>query len=734
MTQTHPSTTTVSAPAPIRPDWWSFAAQSIRRMQKAATSPSLQTLDDLTEDFAFETSTQKASAETFATPLELLNAGYHVQHLPDALRDAIAQAGDDPAATDEHGRNQPAVRLPTRKLLLLIRLAASFVSASALAARLKDGAITVIEGVPEGDLDLLQDALRHLLPQGWSLGTNARAQAKANYLCSIALQGLEGSAMTHGLNANIASVIDLAMPILIALPPMATRPPMLTPDTTHTLQLAPITPDVLIALMRATHSATGRIDELAVRAALPEEAHLAKADPTRIALALRAPTARKVAERLANTASAEVKPISDAPKLDDFTGNGPALRAAHQLARDLRDWRAGEISWHALSRSLILYGPPGTGKTWLAQAIGNSAGFTVVTGSFGEWQSRGHLGDMLSAMRAAFAEARSNTPAVLIIDEIDSVGSREAPERHNQLYHRQVINTFLAEMDTIAREEGVIVIGTCNHLHQIDPAVLRAGRFDLKIELPLPRAEALLGVLKRHLQDWPEAHLRGLATLSVGLSAADVDATIRQCRTNARGAKRALTLQDLQDALKPQDDPSLDWRVALHECGHAIAIKALSLGTVQRIALHRAGGGLVDWHQTRAQILLRDHMAALTQTMAGRAAEQLILGEVSSGSGGGDQTDLAKATELAIALHTQLGLGDFGPVWLGETRAAQLLSTPVYARIRAHIEEAEAQALSILSANRALLEPMAKALLETRDMDEVEANHWLAKVEMVAIP
>jgi ATP-dependent Zn protease len=81
-----------------------------------------------------------------------------------------------------------------------------------------------------------------------------------------------------------------------------------------------------------------------------------------------------------------------------------------------------------------------------------------------------------------------------------------------------------------------------------------------------------------------------------------------------------------------------------------------------------------------------------------------------------------------------LGLGDFGPVWLGETRTAQLLSTPVYARIRAHVEEAEAQALSILSANRALLEQMAKALLKTRDLDEVEANHWLAKVEMVAIP
>jgi SpoVK/Ycf46/Vps4 family AAA+-type ATPase len=88
---------------------------------------------------------------------------------------------------------------------------------------------------------------------------------------------------------------------------------------------------------------------------------------------------------------------------------------------------------------------------------------------------------------------------VLIIDEIDSVGSREDQEPRNRSYRRQVINAFLAEMDAIAREDGVIVIGTCNDLTPIDPAVLRAGRFDLKIEMPLPDAEALLGVLSRHL-------------------------------------------------------------------------------------------------------------------------------------------------------------------------------------------------------------------------------------------
>ncbi|WP_140849609.1 ATP-binding protein, partial [Paracoccus sp. FO-3] len=169
---------------------------------------------------------------------------------------------------------------------------------------------------------------------------------------------------------------------------------------------------------------------------------------------------------------------AQAPWLEDIHGDSPALRAARQIVRDLRGWKTGEVAWPDLTRTLLLYGPPGTGKSWIARAMGNSAGFSVVTGTFGEWQAAGHLGDMLREMRRTFRDARTKAPSV----------------------------------------------GTCNHPDLIDPAVLRAGRFDMKVSLPLPDAEGLFSVFRHCLPDWREADLRDLAARAVGCSAADVDA------------------------------------------------------------------------------------------------------------------------------------------------------------------------------------------------------------------
>lgn len=108
---------------------------------------------------------------------------------------------------------------------------------------------------------------------------------------------------------------------------------------------------------------------------------------------------------------------------------------------------------------------------------------------------------MLREMRRTFAEARAKAPTVLIIDEIDAVGSREDRDQHNRSYRTQVINAFLAEMDAISRNEGVIVVGTCNNPEMIDPAVLRAGRFDMKVAMPLPDAESLFSVFRHCLPD-----------------------------------------------------------------------------------------------------------------------------------------------------------------------------------------------------------------------------------------
>lgn len=652
--------------------------------------------------------------------------------MPPEESDAIAAAGGDPAATAEDGTHAPRIRLPARKLIGLVQLSASIGPLADRNAMLAPGAISVIEGIPDDLLDLFKSLLRYLLPEGWASVTSALASRPGTpYLITLNPEVLDGKVSKFAqlaFSKGLSRAIDARAPILLLLPKVAAMPDALKSKAVQHMDCAPLSLDVLIAALRATHSATGRIDEAAVRAALPADIDLSDLDPVAISLAMRAPTARAVAEQLSALMSGSDEVSNPGPWLEDIHCDTPALRAARQIVRDLRRWKNGEVSWQDLTRTLLLYGPPGTGKSWIARAMGNSAGFNVVTGTFGQWQSEGHLGDMLGAMRRSFAEARSKAPCVLIIDEIDAVGSREDRERHNYNYKVQVINAFLAAMDSISREEGVIVVGTCNHPEQIDPAVMRPGRFDMKIALPLPDVDALFGVFRHCLPDWREADLRDLAAGAVGCSAADVDAVIRQARAAARAYNKELTPAALRKVFQINHPPEIERRVALHECGHAIACKILEIGPVKRVMIDRDGGGGVTFEADAKHGTVGDLRNRLTQLMAGRAAEHLVLGSVSAGAGGGADSDLAKATTLACAIHTQYGLGIHGSAWLGGSDASLLRDPTLLSCVRREVLQAEKHARQILWPHLVLLGEMASALVQCRDMDGAEAAHWLSQV------
>ena len=436
-----------------------------------------------------------------------------------------------------------------------------------------------------------------------------------------------------------------------------------------------------------------------------------------------------MAELAARLAGSPVAPGDAAapPTLDSLTGDGPALQAARHLVEDLRLWRAGRLDWSEITRSALFYGPPGTGKSWLAQAMAATAGVSAITGSFGEWQAAGHLGEMLKAMRRTFAEARARAPAVLILDELDAVGHRGDNAGQNQNYRVQVINAFLALMDEIARAPGVIVVATCNHIDLIDPAVLRPGRFDLRVEVPLPDAATLAGVLRRHLA-LPEADLATLARHCVGLSLAECDAELRAARGAARRAGIALDAAGLMARLGAGRDPAIDRRVALHECGHALVTTALGRGAVQRLALAGSGGTTRIARRPQAG-LIADHTDLLAELMAGRAAERLVLGAVSAGAGGPPDSDLALATRVALDLETRYGLGAEGPLWFGDS-AAPMRDPALRARIRRHLETAEARAAALLAPHRALLEDMAAALVTRRELSDDDLTPWLQRLDL----
>ena len=719
------------------PAWLSLAHQAIRSLQDdlaARLTPAWDPCLD-PDDMDLPELLDAAMSPPGSTALEALNRRPAAQNISPEEHDAIADAGGDPAATASDGTSQPRIRLPSGKLIPLLRLVASIGNLVDRDAMLAPGAITLIERVPSDLINTLQKLLPQVLPEGWSLALSlGRLPKETPYLMVLNPEPMNGKVSERAEAAfvdDLARAVDMRAPILVLLPEESKGLPIPRQAPVQRRIFTPLSVDILIAALRATHSATGRIDEAAVRAVLTNDAALSDVDALSLSLAMRASTAKAVAERIAVLTNVP-RVATDGPWLEDIHGDTPALRAAQQIVRDLRAWKTGSVAWTDLTRTLLLYGPPGTGKSWIARAMGNSAGFAVVTGTLGQWQAAGHLGDMLREMRKCFAEAGAKAPTVLIIDEIDAVGSREDPEQHNRSYRTQVINAFLAEMDAIAREEGVIVVATCNHPDMIDPAVLRAGRFDMKVAVPLPDADGLYSVFRHCLPDWREADLRDLATRAVGSSAAEIDAAIRQTRAMARGQKRDMSLDDLRKVFRITHDPEIDRRVALHECGHAIVCAALCLGPVKRMFLDRAGGGGTLFEASAKHGVLQDMQSRIVQLLAGRAAERLVLGNVSAGAGGGPDSDLAMATMIATSIQTRYGLGAQGPVWTADPGTLITLDPDVLFRVRRELDAAEKRATQILTLHRNLLEEMAGALAASRDMDRTEAQDWLARVRGAA--
>lgn len=272
-----------------------------------------------------------------------------------------------------------------------------------------------------------------------------------------------------------------------------------------------------------------------------------------------------------------------------------------------------------------------------------------------------------------------------------------------------------------------MVVGACNFIDRIDPAVLRAGRFDLKIKVPLPDAASLLALLRRHLRDEiPDQDLVALARASVGCSPAEIDAAIRAARSDARHAGTGLSVAMLYAQLdidRTDETSAQIWRVAVHEAGHAVVGAALGLGRITSLKITATGGEILR-NPARSESLISDLEAEIAYSLAGRAAECLILGTVSAGAGGPATSDLAKATQCALGIETVYGLGCEGPVWHEAPEALMLQNAHLRGRVRQRIERAEKHAGVILSQHRSTLEGLARALLQERSLnsDQIDAN------------
>ena len=615
-------------------------------------------------------------------------------------------------------------KVGVRTRLALLRLCAGIGDITRLTRMAKPGTITVIEGVPVAGFDALHKLIREeILGLARSLSGGTKAGKPDDPEQTIVLtprisDGAVSPTEMARLDTHFADSLEGTAPLVVLLPTGMMPSPTLLAAAPLRIALAPLDRAVLLQLFARTHPTRVKASAKAIVTRLPPDDLLAGVTDIVLMAALRQGDPRQVADVLTSRCARPSGPcLADLP-------DSPAVSAARGLIADLHAWRKGQLAWDEIPHSLLLHGPAGTGKSFIARAMANEPGLQFISSSFAEWQRCGHLGDMLRAMNSTFAEAMTAAPAILFIDEIDAAGSRSGGDSHGAAYRRQVVNGFLLAIDQLNAAGGVILVGACNDPEALDPAILRPGRLDRKVRVPLPHRAAIATVLAQGLGTaLTAAELDRLSQRLIGESMATVDALIRSAKSAARVAGCSLNLAVLEAQFStPAPNPAVSWRVAVHEAGHAVVAHLLDQGRVTRVSIGN-GGGLTERFVDHGESLEGEFEDHLTVHLAGRAAERVMLGTISAGAGGPEQSDLAVATRLATKIDTQLGLGAYGPVWMQESGfkdAAQL------DRIRTRLEAAESRATQMIGAHRAGLLAIAEALVAEGELNGARLDGLLA--------
>ncbi|MGA2494820.1 MAG: ATP-binding protein, partial [Roseiarcus sp.] len=308
-------------------------------------------------------------------------------------------------------------------------------------------------------------------------------------------------------------------------------------------------------------------------------------------------SARAVVDHLnrARGSKTRLNPDDDTPPLDSLAGYGEAKDWGLALAGGIAAWRRREIAWSALSAAAVLHGPPGTGKTLFARSLAKTLGVPIVATSVGDWfaTTSGHLDSMTRGAQAAWDSARALAPAILFIDELDSIPDRRTLSDRNRDWWTPLVNFILTLFDGAqTSRDGIILLGATNYPDRLDPALIRPGRFDRLIAVPPPTTEGLAAILRHHLgADLVGADLTAVARLRPGATGADAGGWVRDARAAARQAGRGLTFDDLiKTVMPPETRPTAQVaRIARHEAAHAVVGHALGAQTIDAVSLTTPG-------------------------------------------------------------------------------------------------------------------------------------------------
>ena len=394
-----------------------------------------------------------------------------------------------------------------------------------------------------------------------------------------------------------------------------------------------------------------------------------------------------------------------------------------------------------IPRGVLLVGPPGTGKTLFAKAVAGEANvpfFSISGSDFVEM----YVGVGASRVRDLFDTAKKNMPCIIFIDEIDAVGrQRGAGLGGGNDEREQTLNQLLVQMDGFTTNDGIIVMAATNRADILDPALLRPGRFDRQIYVNIPDVRGREAIFKVHARNKPMAadvDFQVLARITSGFSGADIANLLNEAAILcARDNRHKITMEDLYEGINkvvmgPQKKSRLvtevDKRItAYHESGHAIVARCMpQCDPVHEISIiprgQAAGYTMTRPDNDDDHITIGKLKANLAMSMGGRAAEEIVIEDVSAGAVG----DIKQATGIARKMVTEWGMSDsLGPVYYGSSQEVFLgrdyqtthsYSEEVAAKIDKEVaklvDAAHEQALDILKTHREVMDVMVRVLLE----------------------
>src|SRR5215208_6850679 len=444
----------------------------------------------------------------------------------------------------------------------------------------------------------------------------------------------------------------------------------------------------------------------------------------------------------------------------DVAGVDEAEQELKEIVEFLRNPKKYTTLGGRIPKGVLLVGPPGTGKTLLARAVAGEAKVPFFSLSGSEFVEM-FVGVGAARVRDLFSQAEQKAPCIIFIDELDALGKvRVQSPMGSHEEREQTLNQLLAEMDGFDSRKAVIIMAATNRPEVLDPALLRPGRFDRQVLVDKPDIngrEQVLRIHTRNVKLVTDIDLRVIAGRTAGFAGADLANLVNEAALlAARKDKTAVDMRDFDEAIdrliaglekKRVMNPKEREIVAYHESGHAIVASSLAgLDPVHKISIVQRGFGALGYtmqlpFEDRYLMTRTDLLHQLSVLLAGRTAEEIALGEISTGA----QNDLQRASDIARAMVTEFGMSDsVGAINYASQKRSRFLDvgmpndTGPYAEetsqlidreVKRMVAESHAVARRVLKERRPTLEAVTRRLLEKEVMEGDELRAIMAETE-----